>query len=38
MMHAGHPAGHRPVGTTDERTAQLFAAHKRRKEAGWIRG
>lgn len=38
MMHAGHPTGHRPVGITDERTAQLFAAHERRKAAGWIRG
>lgn len=39
MMDRGQPAGYRPVGGADDkRTKKLFAAHEKRKEAGWIRG
>jgi len=37
MMHRGAEPGHR-VPRADERTKMMFAAHERRKEAGWIHG
>ena len=39
MMHMKpRPAGQRPVIATPARTKILFAAHLRRKEAGWLHG
>lgn len=39
MLNMGAPAGHMPLPRfPSERERVMFAAHERRKEAGWIRG
>ncbi len=39
MMNMGQPTRHQPLPRfPSERERSLFAAHERRKEAGWIRG
>lgn len=38
MLNMGAPVGHRVIAPRDKLTAKHFAAHERRKNAGWIRG
>lgn len=38
VMNMGNVPGLRPIVPMGKDTKKLFAAHERRKEAGWIRG